>query len=205
MVKSSHLRVHPWAALAFAGMLAFVAAVVGWSPPAHAAPTFTVIDPTDAPDAILNGQCASTFQGTCTCVRRCGSAQHRRRRRRGHSLRRIRCVHILTIPGGSELALGAAPNLAVGDLDISTSITVTGAGADVSVIDGGGANRVFDVHLGGLLRLTGVTVQNGKADYDGSTGHSHGGAIHNHGTLVLSNEAFSATARRPFPAGAVAA
>ena len=76
MVKSSHLRVHPWAALAFAGMLAFVAAVVGWSPPAHAAPTFTVIDPTDAPDAILNGQCASTFQGLCTLRAALQEAQH---------------------------------------------------------------------------------------------------------------------------------
>src|SRR5262245_12254929 len=33
---------------------------------AQATPVFTVIEPTDAPDAQLNGVCASTYQGLCT-------------------------------------------------------------------------------------------------------------------------------------------
>ena len=33
---------------------------------AQSVPVFTVIDTTDAPDAQLNGVCASTYQGLCT-------------------------------------------------------------------------------------------------------------------------------------------
>ena len=54
-----------------------------------------------------------------------------------------------------------------------------------TVIDGMNAVRIFDVHQGAFLRLRGVTLQNGKADYDDKSHHSHGGAIHNHGTLSL--------------------
>jgi hypothetical protein len=171
-------------------MIAFAAAVVGWSPPAHAAVVFTVIDPTDAPDAnLLDGQCASTFQGLCTLR---AAIQQAEQAGGGEVILSAGFgAYTLTIPAGSEHADGAMPNPAVGDLDISTSITVTGAGADVSVIDGGGAVRVFDVHLGGVLRVNGVTIQNGKADYDGLARHSHGGAIHNHGTLVLTNSVLS--------------
>ncbi|MDX6618666.1 MAG: hypothetical protein QOK36_1052, partial [Gaiellales bacterium] len=47
---------------AFASV-ALLVAPVGSS---HAAPTFQVIDPEDAPDAQLNGTCASTHLGLCT-------------------------------------------------------------------------------------------------------------------------------------------
>jgi len=159
------------------------------APAANAAVTFTVIDPTDAPDANLNGQCASTHQGLCTLRAAIQEAEHAGG---GEVILSAGFgAYVLTIPAGSELNASAPPNLATGDLDISTSITVTGSGADVSVIDGGNAVRVFDVHANGFLRLTGVTIQNGKGDHDGATGHSHGGAIHNHGTLSLANSVVS--------------
>ena len=60
-----------------------------------------------------------------------------------------------------------------------------------SVIDGGGAVRIFDVHYGGTLNLKGVDLTHGKADYDGATAHIHGGAIHNHGTLHVANSAIN--------------
>ena len=45
------------------------------------------------------------------------------------------------------------------------------------------------MHAGGTLWLRNLTVQNGTGDFDGKTGHEHGGAIHNHGTLTLDHVA----------------
>jgi hypothetical protein len=93
----------------------------------------------------------------------------------------------LTIPPGAEASGPANPF--AGDLDIDDPIDVVGAGVGVSVIDGMNTNRIFDVHRGGSLWLRGVTLTNGKADYDGDSGHVHGGAIHNHGKLSLDHVA----------------
>ena len=180
-------RVRLVLAAALLVLLMAVLYLVAWAIPARAAPVFTAIDPTDAPDANLNGQCASTHQGLCTLRAAVQEAEHA-----GGGeviLSAGYGPYQLTIPGGAEVdpnAAANAPTSATGDLDISTSVTVTGAGADVSVIDGDDAVRVFDVHGGGFLRVRGVSIQNGKGDYDSATRHSHGGAIHNHGTLSLS-------------------
>ena len=102
----------------------------------------------------------------------------------------------LTIPAGPEAnatlfcpaqppAPSNCPSNRTGDLDISTNVHLNGIGPDSSVIDGANINRIFDVHAGGTLWLTDVTLQNGKADFDEATYHEHGGAIHNHGTLIL--------------------
>ena len=40
-----------------------------------------------------------------------------------------------------------------------------GAGANTIIFDGGGSSRIFDVK--GRLRLSGVTIQNGRAQYGG--------------------------------------
>ena len=79
----------------------------------------------------------------------------------------------------------SCPSNLTGDLDISGDVHVTGGGVARSVIDGMHTTRIFDVHQGGKLWLTDVTLQNGKAEFDGPTGHEHGGAIHNHGALTL--------------------
>jgi Calx-beta domain len=159
-----------------------------------AAPVFTVIETTDAPDAQLDGQCASTHLGLCTLRAAIQEAEH------------AGGAHIflsagigdyrLTIPAGPEAdtsllcpaqppAQSNCPSNRTGDLDISTNVTLNGAGPDTSVIDGANINRIFDVHAGGSLWLTGVTLQNGKADFDQAAYHEHGGAIHNHGSLTL--------------------
>ena len=94
-------------------------------------------------------------------------------------------VFRLTIPPGGEATGGSDPF--AGDLDVccASDIRVIGAGVDNTRIDGMNTNRIFDVGVHGTLSLTDVTLQDGKADFDGDTGHSHGGAIHNHGTLYL--------------------
>ncbi|PKL96757.1 MAG: hypothetical protein CVV18_00400 [Gammaproteobacteria bacterium HGW-Gammaproteobacteria-8] len=63
----------------------------------------------------------------------------------------------LSIPGTHE------DQGLTGDLDISVPIDIRGLGPDLSIIDGDGLDRTFDVHSGGVLRLFNLTVQNGRA------------------------------------------
>ena len=82
----------------------------------------------------------------------------------------------LTIRGNNEDAA------ATGDLDVTGVLTLVGAGAALTVVDGKKArDRVFE--LRGDATLSGLTIQRGKTP-KGSTG---GGGIQNHGRLVLTD------------------
>jgi hypothetical protein len=80
-----------------------------------------------------------------------------------------------------------------GDLDVTTSITVTGSAfsADSTVIDANYIDRGIDIANNASLYLFGVTVVHGRAQKDPRTGHFHGGGIHNHGQLTLVDSALS--------------
>lgn len=67
------------------------------------------------------------------------------------------------------------PDEASGDLDVTSDITITGQGQKSRCRDGEGCtaidgkkgkDRVFDVHVGGVLRLETLSVLNGKAPKD---------------------------------------
>jgi hypothetical protein len=81
----------------------------------------------------------------------------------------------LTIRGDEDAS-------AAGDLDITTDVTILGAGPALTVIDGRRAkDRVVEIRGNAIIR--GVTVQKGRAP-QGSTG---GGGLRNHGTLELTD------------------
>ena len=87
-------------------------------------------------------------------------------------------------------------------------MTITGAGAVDTIIDGGGLDRVFHV-LRGMVYISGVTVQSGNTTDSGggiwnngtlalsrgtvssNTSTSKGGGIYNSGTLTLVNSTIS--------------
>jgi len=87
---------------------------------------------------------------------------------------------------------------ATGDLDIHSDIVINGSKTSPTIIDGGGLDRVFQVHSG-MVVFNDLTIRNGQASHgeDGSIGASpgangsagvrgaDGGGIHNLGTLVL--------------------
>ncbi len=62
-----------------------------------------------------------------------------------------------------------------GDLDITSELTILGAGADVVAIDGGKKWRVFDVHDRGHLTLKNLTISGGDALSEGQSGSAGGG------------------------------
>jgi hypothetical protein len=91
-------------------------------------------------------------------------------------------VYNLTIAGAGEDAA------ATGDLDITGSLTKTsgltinGAGAATTIIDGGDLGSVFDV-VSGTASISGVTIQDGNG--------ASGGGVYNNGTLTLTNSTVS--------------
>ncbi len=111
-------------------------------------------------------------------------------------------TYILTIPGTGEDAAAS------GDLDITGDLTIDGAGADSSIIDANGIDRVFQVLPGMTVKMDGVTVRNGNLRGPGggisnrgaitltnsvvtdSTG-GHGGGIFNNGTMTLTDSTVS--------------
>ncbi len=66
---------------------------------------------------------------------------------------------------------------AVGDLDITTDITLLGGGQQFSIIDAGKNGRIFDVRPGGKLTMSGVLLRNGRADDLNVGSQPSGGAI----------------------------
>ena len=107
--------------------------------------------------------------------------------------------------GAHTITLGAGDfDLSLGTIIISSDVTITGAGADLTVIDAQSLSRVFAI-TGGNVSISGVTLQNGgNGSYEGGgvhiannaivdmtdvllTGHdgTSGGAIWNDGTLTL--------------------
>ena len=86
-------------------------------------------------------------------------------------------------------AMGTPNDPAVGDLDLRSVVTITGDGPGATIIDAGDVDRIFDLDLANAF-IGSMTLRNGTAK-SGFRSHAHGGAVHNHGTLILSKVAIS--------------
>ncbi len=84
-------------------------------------------------------------------------------------------TYTLTIPGTGEDA-GAT-----GDLDILGDLTINGAGASTTVVDGGGIDRVFHIVSAFTVVFNDFTIQGGVANL------ADGGGLLNEGTATLNN------------------
>ncbi len=146
--------------------------------PAKAATTiFTVNDPVDLHDLNPGDGICGTRKGTCSLRAAiqesnafCGGSYG--------------CEETIELPAGmfKLTRAGTDDNALYGDLDITGSVTIRGAGAAHTVIDGNGAtlnDRVF--HLIGspvvtyFVHFEGITLVNGKS--------KRGGAIYNQGMV----------------------
>ena len=164
----------------FAAFLLFTFAILvsNFVPPAHATVGLVVTKTLDTNDGVCDSDCslreaiiaANTLAGADTITLPAGT-------------------YTLTITGtGENLA-------ATGDLDINSDVTLTGAGADSTIIEAGtigypslsanGIDRVFEVRGTFTVSISGVTIRNGKTALKG------GGIYHNNGTLTVTNSAFS--------------
>ncbi len=142
---------------------------------AHAA-TFVVNSTADAVDATPgNGTCA-TAGGACTL------------RAAVQEANALAGADDITLPAGTfRLTLvGAGEALAAtGDLNVTQPLTVTGAGRDVTIVDGVGSDRVFEVSGAAAMTLSGLTIRNGRTMNPG------GGILHAGGAaLTITDVAF---------------
>jgi CSLREA domain-containing protein len=144
-----------------------------------AAPTTLVVNSTlDASDSNPgDGQCA-TGAGTCTL------------RAAVQEANAVDDPNIIEVPGGTYVLsqFGAAEDAAAsGDLDITSPMTIQGAGAAATIVDGNESDRVFhvlpfvvDVEDPFDVTLSGLTVRNGFTEEDGGGLYSQTG-----GTVIL--------------------
>ena len=135
--------------------------------PAPAAPPFTVNSTLDEHDRVADGVCRSAPSNVCTL------------RAAVEEVNGVFGSGNINIPAGTYA-------LRLGDIDITASPTISGAGAGRTVLDGGGANRVFEIREGGFAYIEKVTIRGGAGGPSSVfPGHVHGGGIHNHGQLIL--------------------
>lgn len=103
---------------------------------------------------------------------------------------------VISLPAGTyTLSIGGSDDTAQGgDLDITASVTITGAGAAATIVNAPYDNfepyaeRIFHILAGGSLTMSGVTVSDGQ-------GVTQGGNILNAGTLTVTN--VTVTANHP--------
>src|SRR2546426_3780585 len=143
-----------------------------------AAATFTVNDTADAVDAVLGDGTCATAGGTCTLR---AAIQEANALPGPDTIMVPAGTYLLTIEGRDE-------DLAVtGDLDITDDVTITGAGADRTILDGNGIDRIFDIELPTsrvaiVVAIAALTIRNGNS---GPGALADGGGLYNSGTLTL--------------------
>jgi CSLREA domain-containing protein len=134
-------------------VVAFIYSLFPSIPPAYAATTINVTTTTDEWNA--DGDCslreAIRAANTDTAVDACPAGSG---------------TDTINLPAGTYTLtlVGANENLnATGDLDITANVTIAGASAATTIIDGNEADRVFHVTAGGFTPIfQDLTVQNGN-------------------------------------------
>jgi hypothetical protein len=95
-------------------------------------------------------------------------------------------VAAINLGGGGDainVPAGVYP-LLFGELSLQKNVTVSGAGSAATTVDGNAIGRVFNIPVAVAVRLSGLTVENGRVAGTGAT-QAHGGGILNAGTLTL--------------------
>src|SRR5262249_37360898 len=85
-------------------------------------------------------------------------------------------TYTLTIAGAHEDAN------ATGDLDITDALTINGAGAATTIVNGGGIDRVFHIVSDLIVQINNITISGGV-----TTGGDSGGGLLSEGVVTLNN------------------
>lgn len=83
------------------------------------------------------------------------------------------------VPAGTHrlLQVGDDDETKAGDLDILDDLTLIGAGADLTRIDGNAIDRVFAIHAPAAVVLDKLAVENGRADHGGGLLNGPGASL----------------------------
>ena len=89
-------------------------------------------------------------------------------------------LQTIVVPAGNyRLTLnGAFENAAaIGDLDITQSVNIRGAGGAATIIDGNFSDRVFDIFPGATTTISGLSITNGLRPLNGGVNEARGGGL----------------------------
>lgn len=143
--------------------LLVLALAVGPVPSAQAA-TFTVTKTTDSADGACNADCS--LREAIIAANAAAGAD------------------TINVPPGTYLLTlnmaGQEDASAEGDLDITDDVTLTGAGASTTVVDGNGSileDHVFQIKGPAKATISGFTVRGGNATFAGAGTRDDGGGI----------------------------
>jgi CSLREA domain-containing protein len=149
---------------------------------AHAA-TFVVNSTADQPDATPGDHMCITDSATCTLR---AAVQEANADGGPNTILIPRGYYRLRIPPSPEAGVAGQDDADKGDLDITASLTIHGAGARRTIIDGGGLDRVFSIAANVTASISGMTITGGDATGGGTSKEiDMGGAIFNQGTANL--------------------
>ncbi len=135
----------------------------------HAA-TFTVNSTADATDSYPGNGVCETAPGNAICTLRAAVQE----------ANATGGTNTIVLPTGTfTLSLTGAKedNAATGDLDIKSSLSISGAGRSNTIIDGNNADRIFHV-ISGALSVNALTIRNGRREGSLSDAEMVGGAIY---------------------------
>src|SRR5581483_3773208 len=122
------------------------------------AATFVVDSTADEVDASPGDGVCQTASMTCTLSAAVQEANHLAG---ADTIQLPAGAYVLTIPPAAD---GDAAN---GDLEVLEDLTVTGAGAATTILDGNGAAKIFTGYGGVSLVVSGVTIRNGVGGVGG--------------------------------------
>lgn len=145
------------------------------------AATFTVNSTADAVDSAPGNAVCSDSAGRCTLR---AAVMEANALPGAHTISVPAGVYQLSIPGQYET--GAA----TGDLNIAGKVSIIGAGAASTIVDGGALDRVFAFRPTATALLSGLTVRNGKMDMGG--GVATDGVVTISECVIRDNEAVGA-------------
>jgi Carboxypeptidase regulatory-like domain len=160
-VPRQRITTRPRGVRRFVPIGALLAATVFPAAEAHAAGVAAVIVDSriDAPDAAPGDGVCATRGGLCTLRAAVEEAD-------------ALGVGTIDVPAGVF-------RLTRGDMRVTRTLTISGAGAASTIIDGEGRSRIFDLAAGADVTIADVTVRNGR--------DVTGGGIDNSGTLTLTD------------------
>ena len=151
--------------------------------PAASAASFVVNSTADQPDAKVGDHLCITAAATCTLR----AAVQEANADGGANTILVPGGHYrLTIPPATEAGFAGQDDAGAGDLDVTGTLTVRGAGPRQTVIDGGGLDRVFSIANNATASISDLTITGGDATGGGTSREiDMGGGIYNTGTLTL--------------------
>jgi CSLREA domain-containing protein len=166
------------AAVVVAGAFCFAAAA-----PAAGAADFAVNSTADLPDAKPGDHLCLTDAATCTLR---AAVQEANADGGANAILVPRGDYRLRIPPTPEAGFAGQDDAGKGDLDITGTLTIRGAGARQTTVDGGRLDRVFSTASNATVLISDMTITGGDSTGGGTSKEIDlGGGIYNQGTATL--------------------